>query len=128
MRVIDRHRALPIVLVLAGLGQLIYAVGYHTTPVLTEKEAEQPAPSHQDPIVLSDPGPDGLPQGLIQPGFPDEPSVDASPPESPEKTVVTVAEAELRIIQEVTVGGLTRLASGELKRTYSGRAPSRCPT
>ena len=128
MRVIDRYRALPIVLVLAGLGQLIYAVGYHTTPVLTEKEVEQPGPSHEDPMPPSDPGPDGLPPGLVQPDFPDEPPVDAPAPESPEKTVVTVAEAELRIIQEVTVGGLTRLASGELKRTYSGRAPSRCPT
>jgi len=128
MRVIDRYRILPVVLILVGLGQLIYAVGYHTTPVLTEREAEQPAPSHQDPMPLSDPGPDGLPPGIAPPDFPDEPPVDDPVPEPPEEAVVTVAEAELRIIQEVTVGGITRLASGELKRTYSGRPPSRCPT
>jgi len=37
-------------------------------------------------------------------------------------------EPEWKLIREVSVGGVTRLANGELKRTYSGQPPSVCPT
>ena len=39
-----------------------------------------------------------------------------------------VAQAETSLIKEVTVGGLKRDASGEIKKTYSGKAPKACPT
>ncbi|MHC4085346.1 MAG: hypothetical protein ACYSWZ_02880 [Planctomycetota bacterium] len=35
---------------------------------------------------------------------------------------------EPAIIRDVTVGGLVRLDSGDIKRTYSGKPPSACPT
>ena len=35
---------------------------------------------------------------------------------------------EPAIIRDATVGGLVRLDSGAIKRTYSGKPPSACPT
>jgi hypothetical protein len=37
-------------------------------------------------------------------------------------------ESEWMIVREVTVGGVTLLTDGHLKRTYSGKPPSLCPT
>lgn len=37
-------------------------------------------------------------------------------------------EPEWAIVHEVTVGGVVRLANGRLKRTYTGKPPSLCPT
>ncbi len=45
-----------------------------------------------------------------------------------EKFFEARAEPEWVIVREVTVGGVTRLDSDQLKRTYSGTAPSLCPT
>lgn len=40
-----------------------------------------------------------------------------------------VAQSEPTLIKEVTIGGLKRDASGEIKKTYTGnRAPAACPT
>ena len=40
-----------------------------------------------------------------------------------------VAQSEPTLIKEVTVGGLERDASGEIKKTYTGeQAPAACPT
>ncbi len=40
-----------------------------------------------------------------------------------------VAQSEPALIKEVTIGGLQRDASGEIKKTYSGQqAPAACPT
>jgi hypothetical protein len=36
--------------------------------------------------------------------------------------------AETAMIREVTIGGLERDASGQLRKTYSGEAPKACPT
>ena len=36
--------------------------------------------------------------------------------------------SEPQITREVTIGGLIRLSSGTIKRTYSGEPPSFCPT
>jgi hypothetical protein len=54
--------------------------------------------------------------------------------DSPDVTAQHVAEwldldlREPAIIRDVTVGGLVRLDSGAIKRTYSGKPPSTCPT
>lgn len=45
-----------------------------------------------------------------------------------EKILVAQQEPEWKVVREVTVGGLVLLADGMLKRTYSGRPPSLCPT
>ncbi len=54
--------------------------------------------------------------------------------DSPDVTAQHVAEwldldlQEPAVIRDVTVGGLVRLDSGAIKRTYSGKPPSACPT
>ncbi len=54
--------------------------------------------------------------------------------DSPDATAQHVAETlsldlrEPAIIRDATVGGLIRLDSGAIKRTYSGKPPSACPT
>ena len=37
-------------------------------------------------------------------------------------------ETEWVISRDVTFGGLTRLADGQVRRTYSGKPPTMCPT
>lgn len=37
-------------------------------------------------------------------------------------------ESEPRLVREVTIGGLARVKSGMLKRTYTGSGPALCPT
>jgi len=45
-----------------------------------------------------------------------------------EKVLVPHDEFEGAIVRDVTVGGVILLPDGILKRTYSGRPPSLCPT
>jgi hypothetical protein len=40
----------------------------------------------------------------------------------------TLAKSEGALIKEVSVGGVTRDDSGEIKQTYTGQAPQACPT
>jgi len=40
----------------------------------------------------------------------------------------TIKLPEPGIIRDTTVGGLVRLDSGAIRRTYSGKPPSACPT
>ena len=49
-------------------------------------------------------------------------------PQPPLVERVLVLQSEPQLIREVSVGGLTRTAEGELQRTYSGDSPARCPT
>ena len=44
-----------------------------------------------------------------------------------EKYVESSEDPEWAIIREVTIGGVVRLANGDLKRTYSGKPPGLCP-
>jgi hypothetical protein len=37
-------------------------------------------------------------------------------------------EPESAIVRDVTIGGVTLLANGHLKRTYTGKPPALCPT
>ncbi|MHC4618571.1 MAG: hypothetical protein ACYTEQ_12560 [Planctomycetota bacterium] len=39
-----------------------------------------------------------------------------------------VAQSEMALIREVSVGGLRRDASGQITRTYTGAPPRACPT
>jgi hypothetical protein len=60
--------------------------------------------------------------------------IDEVEDDSPDAAAQRVAEPlsldlrEPAIIFDVTVGGLVRLDSGTIKRTYSGKPPSACPT
>jgi len=38
------------------------------------------------------------------------------------------AKSEPALIKEVSIGGVTRDASGSLKQTYTGQPPQACPT
>ena len=39
-----------------------------------------------------------------------------------------LAKSEPDLIKEVTVGGVKREESGQIKQTYTGQAPKACPT
>lgn len=76
------------------------------------------------------------PSGEASPGggpsFPDGDPF-GGPPRSIKKTVTridltSVVESEPTLTREVTVGGVARLDSGELKRTYTGKGPALCPS
>jgi hypothetical protein len=63
----------------------------------------------------------------------ENPAMMPSPPGIKYETVTeTYSEAqkepEWAIVREVTFGGVVLLANGQLKRTYSGKPPSLCPT
>ncbi len=42
--------------------------------------------------------------------------------------LIAHVEREWTLIREITIGGVARLENGQLKRTYSGKAPALCPT
>jgi hypothetical protein len=97
---------------LLGVASVVFAAGFRAFPVLVEKQ-EMPPPPPPPPPGMEDMDPWG--PGSVAPAGPITVLV---PEETPEPEVV----------REVTVGGLERMASGELKRTYSGAPPSACPT
>jgi hypothetical protein len=130
---------------------LVYGMTYHTRPVLEEyeEEVEISVPSAFGPMGL--PGESAAPPGEIAsppgvPGepplpefFPGDPAASAFPPflgpPAQEKVKVvrviqrTKRVPEPRLVYEVTVGGVVRLASGDIRQTYHGEAgPALCPT
>jgi len=121
---------LPIVLFSGAVGLLIYGAGFHFVPVSHQEEIEvsiaPPMPFAPPPL------PGGPPFG--QPG---EGPVFVDPFQGvplpflqtiKKKRIVTENESEPRLIREVTFGGVARLSSGSLMRTYTGQPPSLCPT
>ena len=123
--------AVPLALLAGGLASGVYGVAHHTAVVSQEQEIE---------IDLAPPpgvGPAGA-EGFGPPGFgPPGQDFGAPPPwlapppglsKVKEKVVLSEAASELTLIREVTFGGVTRLSSGVLRRTYSGESPSLCPT
>ncbi len=114
-----RRVVLPGLLLIGGLASLIYGARFHYLPVLTketkEKTIDVPAPFSQ-----------------IPPPFPGAQGFDG-PPQFRKQTVksteeVTITVSEPAIIRDVTVGGVALNKFHELERTYSGKAPSLCPT
>jgi len=133
-----RRAIFPLLLLLGAVASIHYGAAYHSVPVLVEQEEE---------VEIDVPNPFALPPGLAPdsplaqtPPFGDPslgpPPFGPAPFEVPAiKQVVTrVTQTtkempEPALIRDVTVGGVVRLASGELKRTYSGdQGPSLCPT
>jgi hypothetical protein len=121
MRAFIWRALLPLLVFAGGIGCLVYGIGFHTASVAEEQEIEVPIPP---PPTFIGPGQpfEGMPGGPAFPGFPSFPS------KAKEKVIVTADNSEPRLIRDVTVGGLILLASGEIRRTYSGEAPSLCPT
>jgi len=121
---------LPMVLFAGAVGLLIYGARFHFVPVSHQEEIEvsiaPPTPFATPPI----PGqpPFGEPGG--GPVFVD-PFQGALPPflqTINKKVIVTEDESEPTLVREVTFGGVARLSSGILMRTYTGQPPSLCPT
>ncbi len=94
-----RRAVLSLVLVATGATLLFYGLFCHADDVWPADEAE---PNQTVSIVV------------------DAPSL-------PSITMASVT-TEPALIREVTIGGLVREASGQLKKTYSGQAPKACPT
>jgi hypothetical protein len=84
---------------------LIYGTVFHSATVLAEKKAEP-----DDRLIRQ------------------APSADAIPDHAP--YIRKLQLSEVVITRDITVGGLVRLASGLVKRTYAGDKPpaSVCPT
>lgn len=49
-------------------------------------------------------------------------------PEDDKPKLIEKTISEITATRDVTVGGLIRLQNGTIKRTYSGKPPSTCPT
>jgi len=107
-------RAIPFIIVLVGIGLLLGGYLFHKRTVYLDVEEVREAPTP----VTEDAGDEwsGTP-GLAQP--------------AQEKIIVERSrlERESHLVLEITRGGVTRLASGKIKRTYMGdEPPALCPT
>ena len=117
MRVVIMRAVVPVLLLLGGIASLIYGARFHDTLVFEEKEIEEkiPVPFGMPPFA----GPEAPPWAQ-PPGF--------TLRTDKHKVLVPYDQSEPTLIRDVTVGGVVLLDSGDLKRTYSGKAPSLCPT
>ena len=100
-----------ILLLLGGSGSLLYGSLFHVVTVEEEQQRE---------ISAAVPAPLGFGP---PPGFPGARFAQAA-----EKYFEAREEPERAIVRDVTVGGVARLADGRLRRTYSGKGPSLCPS
>ena len=108
-------RLVALVVVLGATGMIVYAVGFHSLPVLAEQKVDMSG--FAPPEML----PPGLPDDFGPPGGEPEPFPDMM-------ETVTLDESEPALVHEVTYGGVARTSSGEIQRTYTGKPPSQCPT
>ena len=116
--------SLPILVFAGGIACLFYGFGTHAAAVTEEQQIE---------VSLAPPLPPGMPGMPGDPfGGPGAGAPFAAPPPFLSKVTQTVVvsadESEAKLIREVSIGGVTLLASGLLRRTYSGEPPSLCPT
>lgn len=119
-----RRTAIPAILLIGAIAALVYGAAMRRVPVTEEQEVEKTivipspfaAPGFDDPF---NPGADGES---------DNPFASEFTKKVTQKIIVTHEEPETRLVREVTFGGVVRLASGELRRTYTGDPPSLCPS
>ena len=123
------RRFLPLLLALGGVAAGVAFIGYgyafHTATVLVEGEApaaEPPPPDAQPPAPPEEPPPPSW-MAAPQPPRPVEPP---PPPPPPAKQPVELGEWDL--VRDATVGGIKRMADGQLARTYVGGPGKACPT
>jgi hypothetical protein len=130
-------RWIPVVLMAAGAACLVYGFAFHSVTVQPKAEAadaapEEPPADDVPPEILPDEEPVFSPDVLFGEGpaeavpmpVEDPEDVEESPPPEP------YAFSEARVVKEVTIGGLHRLPTGEIARTYgpNEKAPTFCPT
>ena len=105
---------------------MVYGSLFHVVAVEEEKEREISI------MVPALPGPGEAPGENPENPFADHSAL-LTPPgmklqKVTEKYVESSEDPEWAIIREVTIGGVVRLANGDLKRTYSGKPPALCPS
>jgi hypothetical protein len=101
------------IMVVLGAAAVVYAAAFHVIPVLVD----QAPPSQTEPAET----PDAAPAAVETPP--------AQSPQAPAPALtILIGEPEPLLVREVSVGGVARLPSGEIKRTYAGSAPPQCPT
>ena len=125
-RILQRN-VLPSLLLIAAGASIVYGMRYHAAAVIEEQEVEV---SILVPLPFA-PGPQMGDLALGQP-FRMGQMAD-QPPAFMKRTVKRIAreirlDLEPSLTRDVTIGGLARLKSGEIRRTYHGRPPSLCPT
>jgi hypothetical protein len=113
-----RRVILPAILIVAGLAILVYGAGFRAVPVLVEQEEKAFERSPMPPSFMEEPSGPGAPPRFFEP----------PPPPPARKILVAEVDPEWRLIRDVTIGGLARLPSNEIRRTYSGEGPALCPT
>lgn len=143
-----QRAVLPVLLLAVGVALTVYGVRHHEVVVFEEQEIEVDLPLPEMPPDMAGAGEFGGPPGFGgDPGFGGEPGFEGPPgpegmpgdmdpfgldprdrPKVIEIVLVDKSEPETTLVRDVTIGGLMRLDSGELKRTYSGKPPSLCPT
>jgi hypothetical protein len=138
MWAVIRRSIVPVLLVIAGTLAIVEGARFHPVSVLAEKTVERETTVTID-VPL--PQPPGIPEG--DPSSPDGPPLPGGMPfDQPptiKKTVTRVVEVQVdlpiiisepELTRDVTVGGVIRLASGALKRTYgtNSKGPAVCPT
>ncbi len=111
-----------------GIGFLVYGLGYHTVPVGDNRQIEGDLASPLQPDRDNAP---------LSPGDQDASSFGGTPVavlpsarmnKAIETVLVTEDTTEARLNREVSVGGVTLWETGEIRRTYTGKPPSLCPT
>ena len=115
--------SLPILVFAAGIACLFYGFGTHAAAVTKEQQIE---------VSLAPPLPPGMPGDpfggpLVGRAVRSRHRLLFSA-RSRKRSSISVDESEAKLIREVSIGGVTLLASGLLRRTYSGEPPSLCPT
>ncbi len=126
MRNLGRRVIAPAVLISAGFAAIGYAVLGNVVPIVEESETTET-------ITIQPFGPPEAadfpfgPPGFGPPGFDQPPPFKPLTEQVTRKIKTVKEEPEYVLVREVTFGGVT-LANGVLKRTYSGKAPSLCPT
>ncbi|MBN2216198.1 MAG: hypothetical protein JW719_02350 [Pirellulales bacterium] len=144
---------MPIAILVAGIISVGYGVWGHMVPIVqkpekpeateSEAEAEEPPP----PPPPADPWMNGPPSDPWMSGPPSDPWMNGPPPdepppeEEPDETAdeepaakppeeKILDEPEPVLIREVTVGGVSRSASGQIVRTYAAneKPAALCPT
>ncbi|MHC4738385.1 MAG: hypothetical protein ACYS9Y_05720 [Planctomycetota bacterium] len=91
----------PTILILAGLIMLTYAIAFNSVTVVAEKETDKTS---------------------VQTTPDDKPTSDQA------DSLQSLRLSEPQVVRDVTVGGLERLSTGVLKRTYTGEPDALCPT
>ena len=129
LRVLTRAMA-PILLLAGGIALLLYGTLGSSAAVVVEREERRTIEVAQ-PVMPPPPAPPVVFPGLPGMRQPPRPPLPAPPPIRRTVTIqvrTAVDTREPKLVREITFGGVTRLANGELKRTYSGQAPALCPT